>query len=94
MSLLHDIGRWCEYESGTAHEYASAQIARGVLKRALFCEDDTEQIYEAILHHRKSNAEDSLSYLLYRADKLSRSCYQCTAQSTCHRLSRNDQLHI
>lgn len=85
-SLLHDIGRDVQYEHGTPHEVASAQLAPGILEESGYTGDEIEQIVHAIELHRTKEiaSEKSLSGILYRADKLSRSCYWCNADKDCN----------
>lgn len=84
-ALLHDIGRWKQYEDGTPHEKASAELAPEILADCGFRAEETEQILTAILNHRneKIKEEQSLSGILYRADKMSRSCFACEAEAAC-----------
>jgi len=60
-ALLHDIGKWQQYEEGTPHEIASARIASCILKDivttaeafpggAWFSPEDIRQILEAVLY--------------------------------------------
>lgn len=84
-ALLHDIGRWKEYEDGTPHEVAGARIAPGILADCGYKEEEKKMICKAILSHRDASVaeEDGLSGILYVADKLSRSCHSCQARSLC-----------
>lgn len=86
-ALLHDIGRYQQYESGIPHEKASADLADEILPECSFSQEEQAQIREAILGHRgRENREDSgskLDSLLYRADKLSRNCFVCAAREAC-----------
>lgn len=84
--LLHDIGRWMQYETGTPHEEAGSLLAVGILKDCGYNEAETEEIVAAIANHRNRNIENehSLSGLLYRADKMSRSCFACKAEPECN----------
>lgn len=84
--LLHDIGRWMEYENGISHEIASADLALDILINSGFNDEEVRRVTEAIRNHRnKEVAEDiSLSGFLYRADKKSRPCYLCEAESECN----------
>ena len=84
--LLHDIGRWQEYENGLPHEIASANLAPDILTDSGFNDEEVKRVTEAIRNHRnKEVAEDiSLSGFLYRADKKSRPCYLCEAESECN----------
>lgn len=83
--LLHDIGRWMEYEKGIRHEKASADLAEEILRECGFKTSETEKITEAILAHRNKDIreENSLSGYLYRADKKSRACFACKVQAEC-----------
>ena len=84
--LLHDIGRWKQYEEGMEHQLASVQLAEPILKDCSFSEEETEQILSIIEAHRKESQEekDSLSSIFYRADKLSRECFWCLAEKECN----------
>lgn len=84
-ALLHDIGRHVQYENGTPHELASAQIAAAILRECGFDHKETAVIVEAIRMHRNQEAAEqkNLNGLLYRADKMSRSCFACAAEKDC-----------
>ena len=85
-ALLHDIGRWKQYEDGTPHEQASAVLAPEILRQCGFDEQETGQIIKAIGDHRNQDIKESkdLSGLLYRADKLSRACFACKMEKECN----------
>ena len=84
-ALLHDIGRWRQYEDGTPHEKASALLAPEILAESGFTEEEAGQILTAILDHRNAavRQDRTLSGILYRADKMSRSCFCCEAEAEC-----------
>lgn len=84
-ALLHDCGRYRQYEDGTPHEEAGAQIAPGILAECGFSPEERERIKDAILSHRSASAaaEGGLRGLLYRADKRSRSCFACPVREEC-----------
>ncbi|MBD5552001.1 MAG: HD domain-containing protein [Lachnospiraceae bacterium] len=84
-ALLHDIGRWKQYEDGTPHEKASAALAPEILSDCGFMEEESGQILSAILNHRNAavGQEHTLDGILYRADKMSRSCFCCEAEKEC-----------
>ncbi|MDD7148339.1 MAG: HD domain-containing protein [Lachnospiraceae bacterium] len=84
-ALLHDIGRYRQYEDGTPHEQASAQLAPQILRDCGFDENETCVILNAIASHRdgKVKEEPGLRGILYRADKLSRGCFACEAEGLC-----------
>lgn len=84
-ALLHDIGRWKQYEDGTPHERASAELAPEILSDCGFTAQETARIVTAISDHRNEavKEERSLSGILYRADKMSRSCFCCETEQEC-----------
>lgn len=84
-ALLHDIGRHLQYREGIPHECASAQLAPEILQQCGFSAAETAEIQEAIRQHRNVSMqeEQSLAGLIYRADKLSRSCFACPAEPQC-----------
>ena len=83
--LLHDIGRWQEYENGIRHEIAGGDLAPKILFDCGFNEKETDEIIKAIKNHRNSAVKEeiSLSGFLYRADKKSRACFCCKAEAEC-----------
>ena len=85
VGLLHDIGRWQEYENGVSHEIASSKIAPQILEQCGFKEDEIQEIVSAILNHRNKDVKEQsdLSGLIYRADKKSRACFACEAEALC-----------
>lgn len=95
-ALLHDIGRWVQYKDGTPHEQASEALAGEILTDCGFNREERGRIQKAILDHRERAVmeEKTLSGLLYRADKLSRPCYVCKAESECNwkKGSKNKEL--
>lgn len=88
--LLHDVGRWREYEDGTDHGTYSAEIAQPLLNKAGFSEAESALIVKAIAQHRsKSDAAghtSSLSSALRRADKYERTCFLCAARQECNKV--------
>lgn len=95
-ALLHDIGRHEQYESGTPHEEAGAQIAPAILADCGYNEKETYVITEAIrMHRNKAIAECAdLKGILYRADKLSRPCFCCKAESACNWEEEKKNKHL
>lgn len=85
-ALLHDIGRYQQYEQGIPHEEASAELAPLILSDCGFDKEEAEVILKAIRDHRtKEIAEEaSLSGILYLADKASRACFACKASGDCN----------
>lgn len=84
-ALLHDTGKHIQYEKGTPHELASAEIAPQILRDCGFNDSETGVIVSAIRSHRDADIaqEADLRGILYRADKASRACFACEAESEC-----------
>lgn len=90
-ALLHDIGRWVEYESGTDHALASKELSYEILKNCGFNDAESAVICQAIGHHRiKENHPTTLSWYLYQADKLSRPCISCKSIDTCKKYANGE----
>ncbi|WIV13361.1 HD domain-containing protein [Proteiniborus sp. MB09-C3] len=89
--LLHDIGRWVEYETGKDHAIASGELADSILTRCGFLNDEKANILRAIISHRNKEHRADLSRILYRADKLSRPCFHCDAKSRCKRFQKGEK---
>lgn len=90
-ALMHDIGRIDQIEQGTPHEKAGAALCDVILPDCGFSEEETAVIKAAILHHRNRTYEsevpgehDTLSELLYWADKKSRNCFACEMKKECN----------
>ena len=83
-ALLHDLGRYRQYEEQVPHYQASAELAEDILPCAGYTTDETKQIVDAIRQHgTEPNEQGALARILYDADKLSRNCFQCSAQAEC-----------
>ncbi len=84
-ALLHDIGRFTDYEKQLGHRQAGPKVARPILESAGFTKEETDTICDAIIHHgMPSEKKGSLDDILYRADKLSRNCFDCNAIEECN----------
>jgi putative nucleotidyltransferase with HDIG domain len=90
-ALLHDIGRWAEYEDGTDHAVAGKELAEKILATHSFTEAERATITAAIEGHRVAGAVSPLADVLYRADKLSRNCVLCDAAATCKRFQNGEK---
>ncbi len=101
-ALFHDIGRAMEYEKNIPHNQASAQFAKELLPECGFSDDEINIIAQAILCHRSSdnglkshsNNDNIMGNLLYKADKLSRMCFNCEAEKECywHKDKKNSEV--
>ncbi len=84
-ALLHDIGKWKQYEKGIPHEIASSTIAKVILEECSFSEDEISMIIEAISEHRKKEENPvDLKGVISLGDKLSRNCFYCSAKEKCN----------
>lgn len=86
-AFLHDCGRYKQYEDGTPHDTASAELAANILPECGYSKEETELIIDAISSHRRSSSDkrkEALADILYRADKLSRNCRFCKAYQECN----------
>lgn len=93
--LLHDIGRWSEYQSGTDHALESARLCVEILEDCGFDLEEIEIIKEAIASHRiKDSGGRTLSNLLYRADKFSRRCYDCAVIGECKKFQNGEKPYL
>ncbi len=95
-ALLHDIGRHIEYENGTPHEEASAILAIPILETAGYHREEIELIVQAIREHGSTSvaSANTLSGILYHADKASRPCYSCHMEKECHWSAEKKNLEI
>ncbi len=91
MGILHDIGRWMEYENGIDHAIASKKLAEGILHKCEFSEIEIKEILSAIEGHRKKGGTSFLADILYRADKFSRNCILCNARITCKKFQNGEK---
>jgi len=85
-ALVHDIGRHVQYEDGTPHEQAGAELCGSILREEGYREDEILTIKEAVSNHRNVKVKmcKDLSWYIYRSDKLSRACYSCSATELCN----------
>ena len=83
-ALLHDIGRFRQYEDGTPHDVASVEIAERLLPECGYTKQETSVIVDMIASHRKKGSGMDINALFYQADKMSRSCFLCPAEKECN----------
>lgn len=89
-ALLHDIGRAVQYEEQISHQEAGAELAEKILKDCGYEDCVIEQISNAIASHTdrqikiEHTDQDIFQSLLYKADKLSRECFNCKVQAECY----------
>ena len=92
--LLHDIGRYLQYENGTPHDEASVILAGPILQDCGFSEGESAEVLKLIGSHRTKSDKADLPGLFYRADKLSRNCFLCPAQADCNWPEEKKNLEI
>ncbi len=89
--LLHDIGKWKEYQTGIDHASYGARLAAEILPRAFFNPEEIEIICRAIYEHRNISMEMSfLGERIHRADNLSRICSHCDQRTQCPNLGHKE----
>jgi len=87
--LLHDIGRWRQYDGSGDHALAGAELAGPIMLRAGFSPAEVELVSRAVAEHRLGEEGASvLGRALARADDLSRDCYQCRVREQCYKAGR------
>ena len=87
-ALLHDIGKYVQYEDGTPHEQSGEKIASEILgslsEKDAFSDEENRMILTAIRGHRRlREGAEVLEKLLYTSDKASRMCFACPAEGEC-----------
>ncbi|MGE5379954.1 MAG: HD domain-containing protein [Methylocystaceae bacterium] len=89
--LLHDIAKWQEYETGTDHAALGSRLARNLLQKCLFNDNEISVVAHAIYEHR--NVTRDMSFLgekVHRADNLSRFCYECSERNDCTKYKKRE----
>lgn len=84
-ALLHDLGRVLEYTKQIPHNEGSVDFAQEILPECGFNSEEIKLICCAIDSHRNSKEllDKGLAGLIYRADKKSRTCFDCLAITSC-----------
>lgn len=86
--IVHDLARWKEYAEGGDHSVMGAELAKDVLERCNFNQNEIRIITSAIREHRSIGQYLSiLGEKIYRADNLSRICTQCEANVDCYKFN-------
>lgn len=95
-ALLHDVGRFVQYENGTPHQTAGVPLAEKIMTECGFSGEEKRIILHAIANHRNPEVkkEKNLTGIIYRADKMSRSCFGCKAEAECNWSSEKKNLKI
>ncbi len=85
--ILHDIGRWIQYETGEDHAQAGSRLARPLLEQAGYSKTEINLICQAVEEHNKGQeAQSLLGKALCLADDLSRPCAVCQARAGCYKM--------
>lgn len=83
-SLLHDIGRACQYATGQPHREAGVLLAQKILKDTEFTSAEQEEILDCVQHHHGQPwGGTELVSILSEADTRSRPCFSCLAAESC-----------
>lgn len=93
IGLLHDIGRVKQYEEGIHHDIASVEISKEILKETSFTDEEINIILNGIANHRKES-DNKLEEIIYKADKLSRQCFNCKVEKECYWSSEKKNFKI
>lgn len=94
-ALLHDIGRWKQYQDGTPHHIASVELSIEILRSACYNGDEIDEIIKAIAGHRNiDSSENTLESIIYFSDKKSRNCFKCAARESCNWVEENKNYDI
>ncbi len=85
-ALLHDLGRARQDEEGYDHRLGGLPIIEEILKDSGFDDSEIQEIKKAVASHgqKPQDSDQSLSAVLYRADKQSRNCFWCPAALQCY----------
>jgi uncharacterized protein len=88
--LLHDIGRWVEYETQEDHAQVGARLAPQILRDCGFSEQEVEVIVQGILEHRLKFSEEAsiLGQALLQADDWERDCKNCESKTLCYKYTK------
>ncbi|MBC3798606.1 HD domain-containing protein [Acetobacterium tundrae] len=92
-ALLHDIGRFVQYENKTPHELASHELAIPLLNILDYDTVEKGVILDAILNHRNPEAK-AFSKIFYESDKISRECFSCPVEKECDWPTQKKNLKI
>ena len=93
IGLLHDIGRVKQYEEGIHHDIASVEMSKEILKETSFTDKEINIILNGIDNHRKES-DNKVEEIIYKADKLSRQCFNCKAEKECYWSSEKKNFKI
>lgn len=88
--IMHDIGRWVEYETQEDHACVGARLAQPILKDCGFTEGEIRSISLGILEHRLAPDKTSspLGQALALADDWARDCKNCLSQAKCYKYTK------
>ena len=86
IGLLHDIGRVRQYEEGIHHDIASVEMSKEILKETSFTDEEINIILNGIAN--------KVEEIIYKADKLSRQCFNCKAEKECYWSSEKKNFKI
>lgn len=96
VAILHDIGRFLQYQDGEPHEIASSRLCVDILEDVGISTQRIQDYQKAIINHRNVLVKDevSLSGYLYRGDKASRPCHSCQVEEQCNWLKAKKNLSL
>ncbi len=94
--LLHDVGRYRQYQDGSDHALVSSKFAEKILEDAGYSIEERAMICKAIKEHRVKDSSlctNLLSIILWKGDKNSRLCFCCKAKNKCHKDNNMPNAH-
>lgn len=94
ISLLHDIGRGEQYKNNIPHDEAGIKIAKEILKETSYTLEERKLILKGIDSHRNKDNDNEFLSIIYRADKISRNCFDCKAEKDCYWSSEKKNMII
>ena len=78
-----EISKEVIYAIGLLHDIASVEMSKEILSETKFDKEEVNIILNGMANHR-SKSDNKLEEIIYRADKLSRQCFNCKAEKECY----------
>lgn len=88
-AVLHDLGRWREYETGEDHAVVGAKLVQPILEESGFSSEEAKVIVQGIREHRLDPKRELsvLGRALAYADDWARDCRSCQSRVDCYKYS-------
>lgn len=84
-SLLHDIGRVAQYQTGVHHSISGLEPAKRIMEEIEIPSEWVPQILDIIAEHGNDpdQSEKNVGYYIAKADHDCRLCFSCSAYDSC-----------